>query len=101
MKYFSFFENEVNVQKLKWRGSQGIGLCPLPAHDDQNPSFSFSAETGLWNCFGCGEKGNAYQLAEILNMGNPQQYLSDSSPPIKNGHNGGIRPPKTELILQK
>ena len=75
MDYYYFFEHDVNVQKLKWRGSQGIGLCPLPTHDDRNPSCSFDGENGLWNCFGCGQKGNAYLLAEILNMSNPQQYL--------------------------
>jgi len=97
MEYSCFFENDIGIERIKWTGSQGIGICPLPAHDDQNPSFSFSAETGLWNCFGCGEKGNAYTLAKILEMPNPNQYLNIPPTLMKNGHNGGIRPPKTEI----
>ena len=95
MDYQRIFEFDFEIQKIKYRGSQGQGLCPF--HDDQNPSFSFSTETGLWNCFGCGEKGNAYTLAKILEMPNPNQYLNIPSTLMKNGHNEPIRPPKTEI----
>lgn len=30
--------------------------CPL--HDDRQASLSVDAERGLWNCFGCGRKGD-------------------------------------------
>jgi len=92
MDYYYFFEHEVNVQKLKWRGSQGIGLCPLPAHDDTHPSFSCCGETGLWNCFGCGEKGNAYLLALETNMRNPRQYIDDSTTYSKHYTTNGYEP---------
>lgn len=43
--------------------------CPLPDHDDKNPSFSINAETGLWNCFGCGKRGDFLGLyASVLEM---------------------------------
>jgi len=46
------------VKKIKGRGSQKTGLCPL--HNDTKESFSFNEDSGLWKCFtGCGE-GNAY-----------------------------------------
>lgn len=35
--------------------------CPLPGHDDNSPSFSLST-TGLFNCWGCGQKGNFTRL---------------------------------------
>jgi len=44
-------------------GGQYVGLCPF--HDDRKPSFSFS-EDGLFYCFGCEVKGNAYQFAEMV-----------------------------------
>ena len=97
MNYQHFFEIKVGIEKIRWIGEQGIGRCPIPAHEDTHPSFSSNGQTGLWYCHSCGEKGNAYTLAEILNMSNPRQYLSDYSPTIKNGHNGGISPPKTEV----
>ena len=97
MNYQQFFEIKVGIEKIRWIGEQGIGRCPIPAHEDTHPSFSCNGQTGLWYCHSCGEKGNAYTLAEILNMSNPRQYLSDYSPTIKNGHNGGISPPKTEV----
>ena len=77
MDYPHIFEYEIGIQKIKYTGSQGLGCCPL--HDDNNPSFSFNVETGLWTCFsGCGS-GNLYQLAERLNMDNPRQYIEPST----------------------
>ena len=95
--YSDFFENKVCIEKLKWNGEQGIGCCPLPSHDDIHPSFSFNVESGLWNCHGCRQSGNAYTLAKILEMPNPNQYLDIPSTLMKNGHNESIRPPKTEI----
>lgn len=34
-----------------------FGLCPF--HNDSDPSFSVSPETGAWYCFGCKKGGNA------------------------------------------
>ena len=70
-----FFENLVGVKKIKWSGKQGTGCCPLPDHDDRNPSFSFNIETGQNFCHSCGWKGNAYKLAKEINMDNPHQYI--------------------------
>ena len=84
MDYQHIFEYEIGVQKIKYTGSQGLGLCPL--HDDRKPSFSFNSDTGLWNCFsGCGS-GNLYQLAERLNMDNPRQYIESSTYRLKELH---------------
>ena len=41
-------------------GSQGMARCLF--HEDKKASFSFNNETGLFNCFGCGETGNAFQF---------------------------------------
>ena len=45
--------------------------CPLPDHDDnqhrdRGGSFSVNEAETLWLCFGCGAKGNAKQLHDLL-----------------------------------
>lgn len=53
--------------KLKFRGAQGSGFCPLPGHEDgKSPSFSVNLERHCFNCFGCGKAGNAMDLELML-----------------------------------
>lgn len=42
---------------LKKSGRNYTGLCPF--HKDTKPSFSVSAEKGIYKCFSCGEGGDA------------------------------------------
>ena len=39
--------------------------CPLPTHEGERRSTSFSAhlERGIWKCFGCGAQGNVLDFA--------------------------------------
>ena len=86
MDYQRIFESDFGIQKIKYRGNQGTGLCPF--HDDRNPSLSWSLDTGLWTCFsGCGS-GNTYQLAERLNLPNPRQYIDNPYEDSKISENG-------------
>ncbi len=63
MDYYDYFAR--HLTKIKRRsGNEYMALCPF--HPDKNPSFSFNAETGLWHCFACGEKGNVYQFLEKM-----------------------------------
>ena len=82
MDYRHFFEVEVGIQKIKYRGSQGLGCCPL--HDDTKPSFSFNIETGQCKCFSGCWQGNAYLLAKELNMENPRRLIDSSTIDSKN-----------------
>jgi len=45
---------------FKRKGTQGLAFCPLPGHQDpkRSPSFSVSFEKRIFQCFGCGAKGN-------------------------------------------
>jgi DNA primase len=43
---------------LKRTGVQMMGLCPF--HDERSPSFSVDPQNKLYNCFGCGEKGDIF-----------------------------------------
>ena len=43
---------------LKKTGNRYQGLCPF--HQDHNPSFSVTPETGRYKCWSCGESGDAF-----------------------------------------
>lgn len=42
---------------LSKQGKSYFGLCPF--HSEKTPSFSVEPVRGIYNCFSCGEKGNA------------------------------------------
>ena len=50
--------------KLEKKGKNFMGLCPW--HADKSPSLSVDREKGLYNCFGCGEAGDAFDLVEKM-----------------------------------
>jgi len=49
---------------LTRKGKSYTGHCPF--HDDRNPSLSVDREKGLFNCFGCGEAGDVFDLVEKM-----------------------------------
>ena len=40
--------------------------CPMPDHDDGNPSFGVNTKTNTYNCFGCGATGDLIQLVQDI-----------------------------------
>ncbi len=44
----------------KKKGRSYMAQCPW--HDDSTPSLSIDREKGLYNCFGCGESGDIFDL---------------------------------------
>ena len=99
--YLKLYESHIN--KIKQTGEkQYIGSCCFHGKDE-NPSFSFNTVDGLFHCFSCGAKGNAYQFAKALNI-DPKPYSNGTpitsikqpyqvSKKERNGHNGEIREP--------
>lgn len=57
------FKNGISVEKVLQElcldydinGEDAVLLCPF--HDEQTASFHINIESGLHNCFGCGQKG--------------------------------------------
>lgn len=49
---------------LRKRGATHSGLCPF--HQEKTPSFTVSADKGLYYCFGCGEGGNVFTFLEHI-----------------------------------
>jgi DNA primase len=63
---------------LRRSGARWVGLCPF--HDERTPSFSVSAERGLYHCFGCGASGDAISFVrqtEALDFAEAVEFLAD------------------------
>jgi DNA primase len=60
--------------EVKRKGKQHMGYCPLPNHKGKKNSVSFSAnlEKGIFQCFGCGAKGNLLEFAALMEKVDPQ-----------------------------
>ena len=50
---------------IKVKGNMAI--CPF--HDDKDPSLSLSDEKNVFNCFGCGAKGDIIEFIRRLENG--------------------------------
>jgi DNA primase len=60
--------------EVRRRGDQHHGFCPLPGHQGKknSPSFSANLARGIFQCFGCGGKGNALEFAALMEGIDPQ-----------------------------
>jgi DNA primase len=60
--------------ELKPKGDQATGFCPLPNHEGEgtSPSFSAHLKRGIWQCFGCGAKGNVLDFAVCMEGLSPE-----------------------------
>ena len=63
---------------LQAAGKNMKGLCPF--HNEKTPSFFVSKERQIFNCFGCGEKGNVVtfiQKYKHMSYVEALQFLAD------------------------
>jgi DNA primase len=60
--------------KRTGNGNQHHGFCPLPNHSGKrnSPSFSANLEKGIFQCFGCGAKGNVLDFAGLMEKTDPK-----------------------------
>jgi len=60
--------------EVKRKGDQHHGFCPLPNHNGKrnSPSFSANLEKGIFQCFGCGAKGNILDFAALMENSDPR-----------------------------
>src|SRR5438093_5312183 len=64
--------------EVKAKGIQHHGFCPLPKHEGKrnSPSFSANLEKRIFQCFGCGARGNILDFA-VLMEGRDPKYPKD------------------------
>lgn len=51
--------------RLRRRGKEWAGLCPLPGHEEKTPSFTLNPEKNVFWCFGCLRGGDVVELARF------------------------------------
>jgi DNA primase len=61
--------------EVKSKGKQHHGYCPLPNHNGKrnSPSFSANLDRGIFQCFGCGAKGNVLEFAALMEKADPKE----------------------------
>lgn len=80
MGYKEQYEQYITFDKI--RSDEGVTRCPF--HEgDETPSFSANLSTGLWQCFGCGAKGNFKQFEERFKNRTENVQTELSEIPIK------------------
>ena len=60
--------------EMKIKGEQATCPCPLPSHDGDStsPSFSANLDRNIFQCFGCGAKGNILDFLCLMGDKNPK-----------------------------
>jgi DNA primase len=64
--------------EVKRKGDQHHGYCPLPNHQGvrNSPSFSAHLNKGIFQCFGCGAKGNVLEFAVLMERHDPSDTIA-------------------------
>jgi hypothetical protein len=69
----------LGVDVRRAEGREISGRCPVhkrvTGREDGSPSWSMSAETGLWICFSCGARGTLSMLVSEL-TGEPDAIMA-------------------------
>jgi DNA primase len=94
--------------EVKRKGEQHMGYCPLPNHDGKrkSPSFSANLEKGIFQCFGCGAKGNVLDFAALMEKTDPKDGVALREVALKLQHRfcpelGKSRPPEKSAQPKK
>lgn len=66
---------EDNIHLPAGGGAEKAILCFSPDHADKTPSMSVNVAKGLYNCKGCGIKGNAYKYLTEIRRLTPQEAM--------------------------
>ena len=78
---------------LTKKGKSYVGCCPW--HEDKTPSLSVDKSKGLYNCFGCGESGDIFNL--VMKMKNLD--FKEASSFLKNST--GLIQPVPQIVKSK
>ncbi|MCF6147657.1 MAG: DUF3987 domain-containing protein [Candidatus Kuenenia sp.] len=70
----NFYKTQIPFLRINGKPN-ALGLCVF--HNDRNPSLSVDVETGLFNCFSCGKKGDIFTFYQELHCVDFQTALQD------------------------
>ena len=56
-------------------GNQVVYRCPLPGHDDHDPSFTVYRDTNTFKCYGCDKSGSIIDLVALLEDRDPKDVF--------------------------
>lgn len=60
-----FMEKEYDADFIFSKSSDWANTrCPMPSHDDGNPSFGVNQTNNTYNCFGCNSSGDLIKLVQ-------------------------------------
>lgn len=62
------------LENVAMMGSQNLNAA-CPFHEDNSRHLGMNIESGLWNCFVCGEKGNLVQFVMKMNECSYQEAI--------------------------
>ncbi len=52
--------------ELRPAGRQFVAHCPLPGHEDKDPSFTVYADEGRFWCYGCQRGGDVFTFLQLV-----------------------------------
>jgi DNA primase len=55
---------EIGARKIRRQGQRVWSCCPLPEHQDKNPSFTYKAEKRTFKCYSCSYSGDVFDLIQ-------------------------------------
>ena len=74
---------ERHLHPEQWRGDEATIRCPLPGHDDNDPSATANAGKRAWYCHRCDEGGKLSDLAERMGVPAPAYPGANGLHPIR------------------
>lgn len=94
---------ESKIKVTKRVNNEVFALCPF--HKEKTASFSFNVDKGVYNCFGCGERGNIFDFLmkiENLRFVDVIEQLSEKAGlkvPFKSSYNTEIEKKKEKMFF--
>ena len=75
------------------------GKAQCPFHSEKDPSFSVKGQ--IFNCFGCGKKGDVITLTQLLFNLKPYEALAKLNDDFHVGLNLNCKPNRKEIIKMR
>lgn len=65
------------IRPTRSYGNRVIYSCPLPGHEDHEPSFTVYTDTNTFRCYGCDRHGTIIDLVAALDARKPAEVIRE------------------------